>query len=264
MSKLFVLSLLAACGSGGGFIDAAERDDAPPPGGTFSAQWTVTDADGMPVGCSQIGGQFVTVTLRNRATPFGTNQVFSCTSLGGQSPVVDVGIYDMRFELSGTTGVLATSVEQLGVEIVSAQNTPLAPLTFAVDATGGLALKLDAGKASNCGAGPAGAGITSTTITLEHASNLACEPVTFTISAGATKPATTYTVNCATPVVGPCIEDDQTLRVTRMPSDGYRIHVRGRIGAVSCFTNDDSLQVPAMSMVLTRTLNLAQQVTPGC
>lgn len=260
MHKLFVLSLLAGCGSGGGFIDAPVRDDAPPPGGTFSVQWTVTDAGGAPVTCSQIGGQFMTVTLRNRATPFGTTQLFSCASLAGQSPVVDAGIYDMRFELSGASGVLATSAEQLGVEIVSEQNTPLAPLTFAVDATGGLALKLDAGAGTNCGGG---AGITSTTITLEHTANLACEPVTFMISAGATRPATTYTVNCAAPVSGPCIEDDQTLSVASMPSDGYRIHVRGLKAAATCFTNDDSFQVPAGGMTLTRTLSLAA-VTPGC
>ena len=269
MNKLVVSillsGLLAGCGSGGGFFDAAVREDAIPPGGTFSAQWMVTDNGGTAVECNKIGGQFMTVLLRNRALPIGEAEVFGCSSLSGQSKVVPAGIYDIRFELSGVAGVLATATEQMGIEIKSEQNTVLAPLTFAVDAQGALALRLDAGKADgNCGAAPTGAGITSTTITLEHAADSACEPVTFAISAGATKPAGSYTVDCQTPAVGPCIESDQNLTVSGVPSDSYRIHVRGRIGAINCFLNDDSLSVPTSGMTLTRTLNLAQQTIPGC
>jgi hypothetical protein len=265
MYKLVLLSgLLAGCGSGGGFFDAAVREDAVPPGGTFSAQWMVTDTGGAPIECTKIGGQFVTVLMRNRALPIGEAEVFGCASLSGQSKVVPAGIYDIRFELSGIAGVLAMAPEQMAVEIKSQENTVLAPLTFAVDAQGGLALRLDAGKAGgNCGATPAGAGITATTITLEHA-DTTCAPVTFAISAGANQPAGSYTVNCQTPAIGPCIESDQELTVSGIPSDSYRIHVRGRIGANNCYLNDDSFQVPTNGAVLTRTLNLAHQMLPDC
>lgn len=265
LALLPLLRLLAGCGSGGGFFDAAVREDVIPPGGTFSAQWMVTDLGGSPIECPKIGGQFMTVLLRNRALPIGEAEVFGCSSLSGQSKVVPAGIYDIRFELSGVAGVLATAPEQMAIEIKSNENTPLAPLVFAVDAQGGLALRLDSNKAGgNCGAAPNGGGITSTTITLEHAGGGACEPVTFAISAGATKPAGTYTVNCQTPAIGPCIENDQQLTVSNVPSDSYTIHVRGRIGAINCFLNDDSFQVGTGGMVLTRTLNYAQQTIPGC
>jgi hypothetical protein len=41
--------------------------------------------------------------------------------------------------------------------------------------------------------------------------------------------------------------------------------VRGKIGAVDCWKNDNALQVPPQSKTLIDTLNLAVQTgTPGC
>ena len=75
----------------------------------------------------------------------------------------------------------------------------------------------------------------------------------------------TYTVNCATPVVRGCIEADQTITATSIPSDSYTIRVRGLITGKQCWLNMDSIQVPPLNKLLIRTLNLAQQTqTPGC
>ena len=35
------------------------------------------------------------------------------------------------------------------------------------------------------------------------------------------------------------------MTVTSVPSDNYTIHVQGNVGATPCWTNNDSLQVPA-------------------
>jgi hypothetical protein len=170
----------------------------------------------------------------------------------------------MTFELNGLVGSLALAPPQQGIEIRSGETVALQPISFAVEATGGVELLIDSLQAGgNCGAAPNGAGIAQHTITLAHSPG-PCEPVTFQIGAGATKPAGTYTVDCVTPVVADCIENDQKLTVATMPSGNYRIQIRGKIGAIDCWNNDDSLVVPPLAKVLKSTLNLAKQVTPGC
>jgi hypothetical protein len=265
-SRMTVLALLAtgACGNGGGFpADAAA--DSPDPGGTFSLAWTVTDTGGAPITCSQIGAQVVTVTLRNPAIQGGQTEVFSCASAMATSSKFPPGMYDLTYELNGLAGLLGTAPGQLGIVINSEQDTPVNPVSFAVDATGGLELNLASGASGgNCEpTGMMGAGITGTSITLLH-SGAGCEPVTFAIAAGATKPAGSYTVNCASPTVAPCIESDQKMTVSGVPSGNYAIHIRGKIGATDCWINNDSLKVPPLSKVLKATLNLAHQTTPGC
>lgn len=248
---------LCACGDGGGFPDAA-GPDSPPATGTFSLTWTVTDQGGGPVTCDQIGAQTVTAVMRNPAVQGGSTEVFSCNTGGGTSPPVAPGNYQIDFELNGSS-LLDTAPRQ-DIEIKSNENTPLAPLTFAVDATGGVALTLAAlgVTAGNCETtGNMGAGIDQFTITLEKTSDLTCAAVTFDISAGATGTASTYTVNCGTPATIGCLHADQVLSVSSMVSGGYRIHVRGRSGG-DCYVNNDTLAVPALGMTLTRTLNLAK------
>jgi len=260
MRSLCALALLAACGSGGGFPDA-KPIDTPPPTATFTLAWTVNDANSQPVACDKIGAGAVTVLAHNRAFDGGTTEVFTCATGMGESQALPPGTYDFDFQLTSVGGTLATAPAQHGVELAAGQNTALMPLTFSVDATGGLTLTLATNRAGgNCGTPPGGGGITSTTITLEHAGDLSCEPVTFTISSGGT-----YTVDCANPVQGPCIEQTDMLTATSVPSDGYLIHIKGNIGATACWTNNDSFQVPAAGQALTRTLNLAYAMgTPGC
>ncbi len=260
------LALCSACGDGGGFPDAPEPD-GPPPNGTFSLAWSVTDEGGGPVTCDQVGAQTVTAVLRNPAVQGGSTEVFSCSTGMGTSPPIAPGNYQIDFELNGSSSaasVIKTAPRQ-DVEINSNENTALVPLTFAVNATGSLALSLAAlgVTAGNCETSAnSGAGIDQFKITLEKTSDLSCAAVTFDISAGATGTAGTYTVNCNTPATIGCLHADQTLTVSNVPSGVYRIHVRGR-SAPDCYVNDDTFSVPALGMTLTRTLNLAK-TTVAC
>ena len=145
----------------------------------------------------------------------------------------------------------------------------LTPLAFSLDATGAVSLALNSGAGGgNCGlVANNGAGITATTITLVHNSDSTCEPQTLDISASTITGAmaSTYTIDCVTPVAGPCIETDQTISASAVPADGYTIHVRGKIGTASCWSNNDSLQVPPLGATLQRTLNLSYASgTAGC
>ncbi|MGE0546377.1 MAG: hypothetical protein AB7O24_26330 [Kofleriaceae bacterium] len=253
---------MMSCGSGGGFPDAPPKD-AQPPGGTFTLDWVVTDANAQAIMCNQIGATTVTMLLRNQGVSGGQSEVFTCSSLSGTSPVLPVGVYDIEFELNGAIGLIATAPKQEGVEIKSGQNVELQPLVFAVDATGQLELKLNANQTGgNCAPAADSAGIDDMSITLEKQSGGACENVTFSISAGASNPASTYTVDCATPVVADCIESDQTLTVPSVPSGNYIIRIRGKIGGIDCWVNNDAIVVPPLGMKLIRTLNLGE--LPSC
>lgn len=273
MSKLVGTYLLACaavvgcegdgCG-GGGFPDAREVDAAPA-GGTLSLAWTLTDTGGAPITCDQVGATTVTLLLRNRAVSGGQAEVLGCNSATGATPVLRPGTYDVRFELAGPGGLLSTATPQNGLVVRTGQDTALAPVTFAVVATGGLDLFVTANQAAgNCAPiANGGAGITATSIALNDSTG-ACEPITLTVGAGAGRPASTYVVDCANPVLAPCIENDQRLTAAGLPSGNYAIHVRGRVGATECYLNDDSLIVPALDRVLVRTLNLGKSTTPGC
>jgi hypothetical protein len=141
------------------------------------------------------------------------------------------------------------------------QEVQLAPITFQVDASGRLELKLRAGAAGNCAGGAA---ITGFTLSLQHASgpgDTGCAPVVFTLSGGDTYNAS----DCSVPAVTRCIAADETLTVASLPAGTYRIHVRGKRGTLDCWINDDVLRVPPQSALLSETLNLAlQSETPGC
>ena len=259
--------LVVGCGGGGGFPDARPID-APPEPGTFSLDWSVTDTNNQSLPCGQIGAQAVTVLTHNRAFGGGSTEVFTCPTLSGVSQGLIAGTYDMDFELDSASEVLATAPAQMGIVISAGENVRLAPLTFAVDATGGIKLTMTANQpGGNCATtANNGAGITGVTLTLQHTLSGACEPVTFTIAPNATLPGGTYTVDCTTPTVAPCIESDQQLSVTGVTSDGYQLHVRGRVGTAECWTNDDTLPVPPLGHDVSRMLNLAAAPmgTLGC
>jgi hypothetical protein len=254
---------VAACGGGGGFPDAPPNNvDATEPG-TFSLDWTVVDSDNMPLACERIDGQAMTVIPRNIAIDGGNTQIFTCGSGSGTSQAILAGTYSIDFELTSPMfGLLATAPQQNQVVVRSGQDTHLEPVTFQVDATGGLALNLSAGAGGNC------AVMDTVSIALTHASDGACEPLVLDVGAGATsgKPASTYTINCAAPLDVPCIENDQTITAMGVTSDQYTIRLRGKKTGVTsaCWTNDDSLRVPPLGMTLTRTLNFAATNASGC
>jgi hypothetical protein len=258
--------LLAACGSGGGFPDAGKKD-APGATGTFSVAWSVLDQNSVQIDCDRVAAQVMTVLTHNTAFEGGSTEPFGCSTLMGTSQGLVPGRYEMNFDLSGTFGQLARGAKQIGVIIEANANTELMPVTFQLDAIGGVALKLSSGKpGGNCGAANAGgAAIDAVSITLTHNSDGACEPITLSIAAGATQPGGTYTINCTTPVERPCIEADQEITASTVPSDSYTIRIRGKVSGKVCWANGDTIQVPPLNKILTRTLNLAQQTqTPGC
>ncbi len=260
--------MLAGCGSGGGFPDATPIDSPKPPG-TFDLAWSLKGTGGNTITCDQIGAQAVTVLTRNRAIQGGSTEVFTCGTAMGRSGSLIAGTYDMDFELSGTggavgTGLIATAPQQAGIVITSGGNVELTPLTFTVNATGGLKLNLASNKpGGNCGTtANNGAGITGMSLILQHSGTGTCEPVTFAIAANATLPASSYTVNCTTPSIAPCIESDQQLTASNVPSGGYQVHVRGKIATSDCWTNDDTISIPPIGRDLIRTLNLGAAATP--
>lgn len=258
---LFVL--LVACGGGGGFPDAPEREDTTGPTGTFSVTWNVMDQNGQWLACDRIDGQVMTVLAHNLAVEGGVPETFGCsTGTGTSSPLIP-GTYEMSFELTGTGGTLATGVKQTPVEIRANENTALEEVTFQVQAQGNLALQVTANNANGNCAG--GAGIDAMSITLSHNSDGTCEPITLDIAAGS-QAGGTYTIDCTTPVERACIGADQIITAMNVPSDAYTIRIRGKKAGDVCWTNMDTIQVPALGKTLTRTLNLAQP-TPlpaGC
>ncbi len=258
MKRLLVVVSLAACGGGGGF-PTDSPPEAPPVGGKFQLAWSVTDLAATTIPCAQVGAAFVTVTLRNRAVQGASTEVFSCTS-GMATSLLSFtpGTYDLSFELGGTSGVIGTAPAVTGIEITSGGTVTVDPITFAVDATGKLELFLNTAIAGgNCNGG---ANVDNFTITLTHTA-AACEPVTFEISNG---PPNSYAVDCTTPPLSNCIDNDQKLSVPTLPSGSYQIVVKGKIGGIDCFTNTSTLIVPPNSKTLMQTLGLTKLTTAGC
>lgn len=231
----------------------------------MSLRWSIVDQNGEALTCQRIGAQTVTLVLRSRAISGGRTEVFGCDILAGTTPVLPIGEYEVGIELIGTPPVeiLDTSPTQTEIVVASENNTPLEPVVFTVNATGALALTVNANvPGGNC---EGGAGITGMSLAMRQSPGGTCYPVTFNISAGATsgKPAATYVANnCDLPVLGPCIENDQTVTVSGVDTNNYQLAVRGSIGATPCFQNNDVLMVPPIGATLTRTLNLGRTCPP--
>jgi hypothetical protein len=259
MKSLLAIVTLVACGGGGGF-PTDSPPEAPPVGGRFTLAWTVTDLASNPITCGQIGANFVTVTLRNRAIQGASTEVFSCNSAMATSlETFTPGTYDLTFELGGNSGVIGTAPAAVAVEITSGGTVTVDPIVFAVDATGKLELFLNSGVAGgNCAAG---ANINNFTITLTH-TGAACEPVTFDISNG--PPSSYGPADCANPPLSACIDNNQKLSVPSLPAGSYKVEVKGKIGGVDCFTNTQTIVVPPNSKTLMQTLGLTKQTTVGC
>lgn len=264
-ASLFACVVLAGCGSGGGFPDAPA--EALPLGpAKLTVEWKVSDLAGNAIDCDKISGATVTATLTSKQMSGGFTEVFTCSTLKGTSQTFQPGTYDVSWELSSTTGTtLATAPTQTTVVFAPDSNVTLTPLVFAVDATGKLNVTLTTNKAGgNCGTGADGGKIDQFTISLIHGNAGACEPVSFTITAGATQPAGSYTIDCTTPAVTGCIENDQQLMATSVPSDSYTFDVRGKTAGVDCWKNTDGVKIPANGATKTTSLNLAPTNAPGC
>ncbi len=233
-----------------------------PARGSISVAWSITGADQKPATCDQVGASTVVLRLRTRAGDVSVAS-FACGRSPGTTEVV-AGPYEVAFELHAIDGAtLAAAPGQSAVAVSAGQVTTLAPVVFALDAKGILAIAIATPpNASNCKAPADGAGITGNTITLEHSFG-SCAPVTFSRTRGGT-PTGTYTVNCGSPETASCIEKDETLTVPSMAPGAYVIRIRSAIGgAKNCWNLDGVLEVPPGSTV-TRTLNLTHLGAAGC
>ncbi|HEY4058981.1 MAG TPA: hypothetical protein VGM39_20340 [Kofleriaceae bacterium] len=266
VASALACAALCACGDGGGFADAMPAE-GPPPDGTVSVKWSVTDANGAPITCDSVGAQVVTLVLHNKAVSGGSTEAFVCGTGQGTTPPYAPGTYDISFELDGPSGIIETAPVQT-IDIKSNQNAELQPISFAVDASGALDLTLTAlDSPSNC---TGGAGIQSEKITLTKNSDNSCAAlaaggaITLAISAGSSGgTAQTYAINCTTPAVTTgCLQADQHLTVTGVASGSYTIHVRATTTtAGECYVNDDSLTVKALGATTTTGLNLSKQMS---
>lgn len=259
--RALLLVGVVGCGDGGGFPDAA------PLTGTFAASWTVTDANtSLRIACDQVGAVSLRVTVKDFQGQVADVDLFNCADVTGTSHGLVPGNYTADYELDGDTGLLVTAPSSAPFPISIGQTTQLPPVTFVIDASGAMSLSASAGTSGgNCAATSAnGAGITGTTIVLQHISST-CAPVTFMIGADATRPSSMYTVDCAMPMVAPCIESDQAITVSSVVSGHYTISVRGKVGAASCWTYDAPLTVPPLGRTVMQTLGLGYATgTPGC
>ncbi len=250
------LVLVAACGGGGGFIDAGAT------GGVMTFSWKLVDMNQTLLTCSQVSADNVNVTIMDLSNGGSMIETFPCNDASDLSLMLLDGTYSASFSLATNGSVLSTGTTTSGIVIGGGINVAVST-SFSIDALGGMDLLLVSG-AKNCTAAPAGAGITSMTITMQHNDTGPCDNAIFAISAGATQPAGNYTVNCAAPVAAPCIENDQHLTVSGLTSGRYSLHVAGDIGATSCWTTVSSVQVPAAEQVTMQTLQLVDSGAPGC
>jgi hypothetical protein len=131
-----LIGLAASVGSGGcssgGFPTDAPEGDAVAPG-TVTLAWSLTDRNGQPIQCDQVGAKTVSLELRNRTKLSGVAESFSCNNSPSTSQPIEPGLYDILFELHGVNVTLSTAPTQNAVMVSAGQDTLLLPVTFAVD-----------------------------------------------------------------------------------------------------------------------------------
>jgi hypothetical protein len=234
-----------------------------PANGAISVSWSIRAAGGAELTCDAVRGRFVALHIRNRGSGAVIATAFPCADARGTAQL-PAALYDVSFQLNAADGIpVATAPDQTAVSVTSGQTTPLAPVALQIDTSqrATLVLSIATGATTNCQPPAAGgAGITGSTITLEHAGG--CAAVTFTRQRG-TEPHGTYTVDCSNPTVGVCIEKTETLTTTLAPGS-YLVHARGKLGALDCWARDDTLNVPIAGGTVSRTLGLVHVTGNGC
>ncbi len=249
---VWMAALGISCGDDTGPPDA-RRIDGEPEGGTVSLTWAITDPDGVPVSCANVGATSLALSLVPTDQPFGVTDVLSCGSLEGTSRAIAPGSYNITAELGGVT---AEDVVFANVEVVSGADTPIGNAGFEVVVEGGFEFRMLAGSVGNCvPLASGGAGLTSVQIVLDDVDGT-CVPVTFDIAAsnaGGGGVAGTYTTNCTVPSSFPaCIAEDQTLTVApTVPSGTYRMTITGFVDANACWSRNPQFNVPAGGDVTT-------------
>ncbi len=227
--------------------------------GSASIAWSQTMAD-RPVTCARAGAVSVSLLLHPRGGDDITT-TFACADGEGTTPPVLAGPYDATLTLRAADGtVIATAPTQANVTVGADLVTALAPVEFVSADRGTLVVSFTAiGTLANC-SGPQG--LNGISIKMEAAAG-ACAAVTFARARGATQLGT-YTVDCGSPVITTCIERDETLTATDVPSGAYVVHVIGFNGARRCRAEDDVLSVAAGGAITTKLVQLAPTRAFGC
>lgn len=248
---LTVLVGLVSCGQGGGPVTDASH-------GALSVPWSIVGVDFQPLSCGQIGAATVSVRVRNRTTGADQLSTFPCNASPATIPLLAPGFVQVHVELDTPDGALRAA--EILVAVKPGQVTVLESTVLGVPR---LALSFAAqGTSSNCQS-PAsrGAGITSDTLTLVRGDG-GCAPVTFNRSRDGLV-LDTHVASCSMPAVIDCIERNDVFSVRTIDPGTYVVHVRGRVGALDCWSADETLVVPTTG-IATRTVKLVRVLRPGC
>jgi hypothetical protein len=131
----FVLAAALLAGACGGddepSADAATPPDARPPAGTMSLTWRI-ERGGVVTSCTDAGAQFVEVQMVRQGEGAGEADNFNCAAGEATTREVEIGIYDLRFDLLDGQGdsLLAARLEQFGIDVSENGDTPLGEIVF--------------------------------------------------------------------------------------------------------------------------------------
>lgn len=252
-----MLALLGACTGG--------SPPQPPASGTVALAWSIFDTTSQPATCDQVSGRSVALRLRPHVGGNVSATAMPCAPGSGTVQVAP-GVYDIAIELHAADGTrLASAPDQTGISITAGRTTRLTPVRFAATMTFGLVASIATSATTNCQATTSGgAGITGTSLTLERVDpgREGCAAVTFSRAQGTTQEGT-YEVNCSTPSVTTCIENNETLTAS-VPPGTYLIHVRGKRGTLDCWRGDDRLTVSPSGRPTLHTVALMHGAQPPC
>jgi len=236
-----------------------------PPTGSVSLAWSIFDATTQPATCDQVSARSVALRLRPHAGGDAIAAAMPC-AYGAGTAQVPPGTYDIAIELHAADGTrLASAPDQTGITINAERTTALTAVRFAANLTFRLVTSIATSTRTNCQETTSGgAGIIGTSVTLERTDpgREGCAAVTFSRARGDT-PEGVYRVNCSTPVVTRCIENNETLTAS-VPPGTYRIHVRGERGMIDCWRGDDKFTVAPSILPTLHTVALKRLDQPAC
>lgn len=132
IAALGLVLLLGACGGDDDpAVDASTAPDATPPRGTISMTWRIVSA-GEEAACKEVGASLVDIQLVRQGEGAGESDVVNCSAGETQTRAVNVGVYDLRFDLLASNGasLLAAPIRQFGVEVNDDDDTSIGEIVF--------------------------------------------------------------------------------------------------------------------------------------
>ena len=237
-----LLLALIGCGQDGALVDASTASiDAPPSQGRIALAWTLFDGP-TPVSCAAVGASTIRVAALPDPGVFAEVDALSCGAGMGETRLLEAGRYDVTVELRAG-GAAIGEVRFDDIEIVGGETLDLGAAEFAVTATGTLMFRLGSDTAdslcANTGAGTLG--LEGVVLALRD-DVAACTATDFTIAAGATLPAGTYSADCVAAFA--CIESDQQIVAHGVRAGQRSLDARGWIGGLPCWWTTVGFSMP--------------------